>query len=135
MHLAELEHGAAIAGEVSELARPAKHGVTSNATGARISRLLSSLLLLAFIGWAFLTVRRESRQSAAARRRFLLGGLAATAGALIVIFVLPRFIPETPGSPGTIVGVALLWVLGSVILFAAIPTFLGALFARPRQEP
>ena len=97
-----------------------------------MSQTLASLLLFALMGWIFLTVRRVSQDSARMRRRILVLCAVGCASALFIAFVVPRWVPETPGSPGTLVVIALLWVMAAVIIFTALPAFLGALTARPK---
>ena len=97
-----------------------------------MSQTLASLVLFALVGWIFYTVRQVARESAKARRRILvLSGLACL-GALFVAFVMPRWVPETPGSPGTLVVIALLWVMAAVMVLVAFPALLAALTARPK---
>jgi len=43
---------------------------------------------------------------------------------------LPRRVPETNGSPASLVAIALLWVLGESLVFATL-ALLGAVFAKP----
>lgn len=96
-----------------------------------ISQLLASLLLFALAYGIFRSVRRASEDSAAFRRRMLIGTPIGVGFALFIAFVVPRWVPETPGSPGTLVVIALLWVMAAVILMAALPAFFGAFTARP----
>ena len=98
-----------------------------------MSQTLASLLLFALVGWIFISVRRVARESAAARWRILLVSGAAIASGLLAAFVVPRWVPETPGSPGTLVVIALLWVLAAAIMVVALPAFLAAFTARPRS--
>ena len=49
----------------------------------------------------------------------------------VFAFVLPPHVPETPGSPATLVGVALLWVIGGCLMFTGLMALLGAVVARP----
>lgn len=69
--------------------------------------------------------------------RFILLALTAIGIALglaiglgLALF-LPRRVPETNGSPASLVAIALLWVIGGSIVFATLPALLGALFAKP----
>ena len=97
-----------------------------------MSQTLASLVLFALMGWIFFTVRRISQESAPMRRRILfLCGIGCGA-ALFLAFVVPRWVPETPVSPGTLVVIALLWVMAAMIIFTALPAFLAALIARPK---
>ena len=96
-----------------------------------MEQLLATVALFALLGAAFVRARRQARESAGARTRLLIrSGLAVPAGA-VVVFWLPRYVPETPGSPGTLVVVALLWIFGGIWIAFGIPTFLGAFLTRP----
>lgn len=97
-----------------------------------MSQALSSLVLLALVIWIFLSVRRVAQGSAKARGRILLLSGLAIGAALIIAFVVPRWVPETPGSPGALVVIALLWVGAAVVVMWALPALIAALTVRPR---
>lgn len=40
--------------------------------------------------------------------------------ACLIGLVAPHFVPETPGSPGTIVAILLLWIVGGSLAFVGI---------------
>lgn len=100
-----------------------------------MGQTLASLVLFALIGWIFYSVRQVALESAKARVRILVVCGFACLGALFIAFVMPRWVPETPGSPGTLVVIALLWVAAAVIVVVAFPAFLAALTARPKASP
>ena len=99
-----------------------------------MQQTLASLLLIAAIVAVFIGARRKARESPQARKRLLFSSMAGLAVGLVFVFWLPRQLPETPGSPGTLVGVALFWVIGSCFIFFGLPALLGAILARPRAE-
>ena len=99
----------------------------------QVTSLLASLFLIAMLVAAFLGARRRARQSPAARRRLVVGSVLGVALGLACIIWLPRQLPETPGSPGTLVGVALLWIMGSLFVGFGMPVLLGALLAKPES--
>jgi hypothetical protein len=44
--------------------------------------------------------------------------------------VAPHFVPETPGSPGTIVAILLLWIVGASLAFVGVAMAAKAFFTR-----
>jgi hypothetical protein len=92
------------------------------------------LLTLTAIGIAvplFLRTRARAEQSATMRRRLLTISALGLAIGIGITFWLPRRVPETNGSPASLVAIALSWVIGGSIVFATLPALLGALFAKP----
>ena len=92
------------------------------------------LLTLTAIGVAvplFLRSRARAEQSAAMRTRLITISAFGLAIGIGITFWLPRKVPDSNGSPASLVAIALLWVIGGSIVFASLPTLLGALFARP----
>ena len=95
--------------------------------------MLSPLLLFALgIGLAalmFFAGRKIAGGSAVERRRVLrLCAVSAAAGLVLSVW-LPHHVPETPGSPGTIVMILLLWLVGGPMALFGIFGWLGAFFA------
>ena len=92
------------------------------------------LLALIAIGVAvplFFRTRARAEQSRAMRTRLLtISAVGLTLG-IGLTFWLPRRVPETNGSPASLVAIALLWVIGGSIVFATLPALLGAFFAKP----
>jgi hypothetical protein len=92
------------------------------------------LLTVTAIGIAvplFLPTRARAEQSAAMRTRLITISALGLAIGLGLAVWLPRRVPETNGSPASLVAIALLWVIGGGIVFATLPALLGALFAKP----
>lgn len=50
--------------------------------------------------------------------------------ACLIGLVAPHFVPETPGSPGTIVAILLLWIIGGSLAFVGIAVAAKAFFTR-----
>lgn len=53
---------------------------------------------------------------------------------LVIALWLPGRVPETPGSPATIVALLVLWIIGGGLAFVGVTTILGALLARPLAD-
>ncbi len=67
-------------------------------------------------------------------RRLIWGAtLVGLAAGALLTFWLPRRVPETPGSPGTIVAIVVLWVGGGGLMFVSLLALLGALLAKPAR--
>lgn len=49
--------------------------------------------------------------------------------ACLIGLVAPHFVPETPGSPGTIVAMLLLWIIGGSLAFVGIAIAAKTLFS------
>jgi hypothetical protein len=99
-----------------------------------IGSLVGTLGLCVVAYLIFAASRGNARESAGMRRRMILGSLLGVVLGVVFVFVLPRFVPETPGSPGTLAVVALLWVIGFCLVFAGLGALLGAIVARPQRE-
>jgi hypothetical protein len=56
------------------------------------------------------------------------GAVAAILGALLA-FWLPHRVPETSGSPASLVFILLLWIIGGGLLFLGVASCLGAAVA------
>ena len=96
------------------------------------------LLLAVAVGIAapvFLSARDRARQSAATRGRLILGGAAGVAAGLVAALWLPHLVPQTQGSPATIVAIVLLWTLGGGFAFLSLALLVGALAGRRRSDP
>jgi hypothetical protein len=50
--------------------------------------------------------------------------------ACLIGLVAPHFVPETPGSPGTIVAILLLWIVGGSLALVGIAIAAKAFFTR-----
>ncbi len=83
----------------------------------------------------FFRARASARRSPRARKRLLAGnGIAVIIGLALSLW-LRRLVPETPGSPGTLVVVLLLWIVGGGLAVLGGVSFMGAIIARPRLPP
>ena len=95
--------------------------------------MISSLLLIALgAGLAALMVfagRKIASRSVAERRRLLRLCAVSAAAGLVLSLWLPHYVPETPGSPGTIVAILALWLIGGPMAFFGVFGWLGAFFA------
>ena len=92
------------------------------------------LVIFGFVAWAMArTVRTQASRSPAVRRMLIGGGLFLVLGLVIALW-LPGRVPETQGSPATIVALLLLWGLGGGLAFVGISVVVGALFARPPAD-
>lgn len=95
--------------------------------------MFSFVVLIALgIGLAalmFFAGRKIASGSAVERRRVLrLCAVSAAAGLALSVW-LPHYVPETPGSPGTIVMMLVLWLVGGPMALFGIFGWLGAYFA------
>lgn len=98
-------------------------------------RLLILVLVLGLTGWTMTRVIRDrATQSPALRRHFFIrGGIALVLG-LVIARWLPRRVPETQGSPATMVILLVIWVIGGGLAFVGVATIVGALLARPSTD-
>ena len=99
-----------------------------------IRALLLLALLLLVCGGIFTGARRAATASRRARTRVIIASALGIVAGLWVAFVLPRRLPDTPGSPAMLVGVLALWFIGGGALVVAVPSLIGASFARPAEE-
>jgi hypothetical protein len=95
---------------------------------------LSTLLLFALLGSVGYAGYRSAETSRAMKRRILLGGTALIAVTGLVVWFLSTKVPETPGSPGTLVMLTLIWLFGGVGGVLMLSTMVGAAFAKPTEE-
>jgi len=95
---------------------------------------ISTLLLFALLGSVGYAGYRSAQTSRALKRRILLGGTALIVVIGLVVWFLSTKVPETPGSPGTLVMLTLIWLFGGVGGVLMLSTMVGALFAKPSNE-
>jgi drug/metabolite transporter (DMT)-like permease len=95
--------------------------------------LVGLIGLVAISYMIFRTSRESARESAAARRRAIVGALIMMLTGAVMAFWLTRYVPETPGSPGTLVFLTLLWLLGGCMLFLGAIALAGGIVARPGE--
>jgi hypothetical protein len=95
-------------------------------------RFVILVVVFGLVGWTMArTIRDRASRSPALRRRLLIRGCITLVLGPIAALWLPRRVPETPGSPGTIVAMLVLWVIGGGLTFVGLTTVAGALLARP----
>jgi MFS family permease len=93
--------------------------------------VLLLLAVAALVGYPIYARMRSRVRAGSTRRPVALAGAAlAIAAGLALALVVPRHVPDTPGTPATLVAIALLWILGGSIVFAGLAALLGAWFAR-----
>lgn len=74
----------------------------------------------------FLKARERARQSPRLRTRLIVSGMVAAVVGAIMAFALPHRVPETSGSPASLVLILLLWIIGGGLLFLGVASLLGA---------
>jgi hypothetical protein len=77
--------------------------------------------------------RRQARDPARSRAGLILRYGIGTLLGVYLGLVLPRSVPDTPGSPAALVITLLLWIVGGGVGFASLAALLGVLSA-PRVE-
>ena len=95
------------------------------------------LLLAAFglVGWSMArTIHKRASRSPAMKSRMIIRGCISLVLGLVIALWLPGRVPETPGSPATMVAMLVLWVLGGGLAYVGIIAIVGALFARPGAD-
>jgi hypothetical protein len=99
-------------------------------------RFLIAIVIAGALGYgAFITAYRTARRSPARRRVLIAGNAVALALGLVLALWLPMRIPETSGSPASLVAILLLWLVGGCLAFLGLASLLGAVFARtPRVD-
>ena len=98
-------------------------------------RTLFLLAVFVLVGWTMVrTTRNRASRSLAVKNRMLIGGCLSLALGLVIALWLPRRVPETQGSPATLVAILLLWVVGGGLAYVGVVALLGALFARPPAD-
>jgi hypothetical protein len=99
-------------------------------------RFLIAVVIAGVLGYgAFIAAYRKARRSPARRRVLIAGNAVALAAGLVLALWVPMRIPETSGSPASLVAIALLWLVGGCLAFLGLAALLGAVFARaPRVD-
>ena len=98
-------------------------------------RTLFLLVIFGLVGWTMVrTIRNRASRSPAMKSRMLIGGCLSLVFGLVIALWLPGRVPETQGSPATLVAILLLWVVGGGLAYVGVVTLLGALFARPPAD-
>ena len=97
-----------------------------------MDRLLLLLVVAAAAGYpVFRQAQRRARVTRQARTALLVRSVIGLVMGGVLALVLPQFVPETPGSPATIVALLLLWIVGGGLAFLSLAALAGALTARP----
>jgi hypothetical protein len=95
-------------------------------------RFVILVVVFGLVGWSMArTVRDRARQYPALRPRLLTSACIALVLGLIIGLWLPGRVPETQGSPATIVAMLLLWIIGGGLVLVGVTTLVGVLLARP----
>jgi hypothetical protein len=81
---------------------------------------LSAAMLLLALYWAIRETRRRLARKPEQRTRWLVGSWAYVIIGAILALWLPGRLPQTPGSPGTLVGMMLLWIVGGMMALLGI---------------
>jgi MFS family permease len=98
-------------------------------------RFFILVVVFGLVGWTMArTIRDRACRSPALRRRLLIRACIALILGLVIALWLPGRVPETPGSPATIVALLVLWVIGGGLVFVGVATIVGALLARPPAD-
>jgi len=94
-------------------------------------RFLIAVVVAGAIAYlAFRVANRRARHSPARRRVLIAVNAAALALGLVLALWLPMKIPETSGSPASLVAMLVLWIVGGSLAFLGLAALLGAVFAR-----
>ena len=103
---------------------------------SELGTLLQVLVLLVITGAAtypvFARARARARASSRARTLLIVKAVAGVIAGAMIALLLPMRVPETPGSPGTLVMIAMLWVVGGGLAFMSLIVLAGAAAGRPR---
>jgi len=86
--------------------------------------------ILTLTGFLASSVRQRARTSATLRARLIVGSVIGAAVGAALAFWLPRQIPETPGSPASLVGVLVSWIVGGGLLFLTLAALIGAVLGK-----
>jgi MFS family permease len=100
-----------------------------------VTRLVVLLAVAALIALPVFGVARDrARAAPAIRARLLVASAIGVTVGLVAALWLPRRIPETPGSPASLVGVLVLWSVGGGLALLSAAALLGAIVARPNRH-
>jgi hypothetical protein len=98
-------------------------------------RFVILVVVFGLVGWSMArSIRNRASRDPGLRHRLLIRGCIALVLGLVIALSLPGRVPETPGSPGTIVILLVLWVIGGGLALVGITTIVGALLARPSAD-
>lgn len=78
---------------------------------------------------------QHGRPAVASRPRASLGkGVAMLFVGAVLALLLPGFVPDTPGSPATLVMLLMLWILGGALALLGLAVALVALLRRDHGD-
>jgi len=98
-------------------------------------RLLAvGAVILAFEYGAFRMIRRRLADRPARRALFLVGGAVALGAAAGAALWLPGLLPETPGSPASLVWSLFSWGLGLMAALVGLPALFAAALPGPERR-
>ena len=98
-------------------------------------RTLFLLAVFGLVGWTMVRrIRDRASRSPAVKNRMLIRGCLFLALGLVIALWLPKRVPETQGSPATLVALLVLWVFGGGLAYVGVVAILGALLARPPAD-
>jgi hypothetical protein len=100
-------------------------------------KLLSLIALIGMLLAIGFAATRKARQSPHARNKALALGVGQIALGLVIGLAIPPFVPETQGSPASLVLIVLLWLVGATLVLGGLPFVVAGVIARRRgaQSP
>jgi hypothetical protein len=100
-----------------------------------VTRFVVFLIVAAIVAYpVFRRAREFAETSLRARVRVAVRGVIGTLAGLVLAVWLPQRVPETPGSPATIVALLTLWIVGGSLTLLSLVSLLGAAVARPDRS-
>lgn len=92
-------------------------------------KLLSFILLVAMLVAIGYAATRRARQSAGGRNRALALGITQIVVGLLFAFAVPPFVPDTQGSPASLVLIVILWLVGATLVLGGLPFLVAGVLA------
>jgi uncharacterized membrane protein YozB (DUF420 family) len=100
-----------------------------------MGQIVGALALLAICAGIFLAVRARLRRAPHLRARLIvLAGAFVLLGAFLGLY-LPTKVPDTAGSPASMVAVIVLWLSGAVLALIGLPALAAAVLGGGRPDP
>jgi hypothetical protein len=95
-------------------------------------RVLVAAAVAGVFGWmVFTKMRQRARASSEARLGIITRMAIGSFLGAVLAFWVSTHIPETPGSPASMVGVILAWLVGGGLLFLSLCGLAGAVVSQP----